>query len=77
MCSSDLLKFKIDLLALPLIGIGMALRLSGENTRRGALGLALAGFGVLFLGIDLMSTSFSGLAAASRCRNSMASPAFC
>ena len=54
------LKFKIDLLALPLIGIGMALRLSGENTRRGALGLALAGFGVLFLGIDLMSTSFSG-----------------
>ena len=54
------LKFKIDLLALPLIGIGMALRLSGENTRRGALGLALAGFGVLFLGIDLMSASFSG-----------------
>ncbi|MDP2759109.1 MAG: Na/Pi cotransporter family protein [Sideroxyarcus sp.] len=54
------LKFKIDLLALPLIGIGMALRLSGENTRRGALGLALAGFGVLFLGIDMLSASFSG-----------------
>ncbi|MEW5902992.1 MAG: Na/Pi cotransporter family protein [Pseudomonadota bacterium] len=56
------LKFKIDALALPLIGIGMALRLSGERERRGALGLALAGFGVLFLGIDLLKESFAGSA---------------
>ncbi|MCR4297748.1 MAG: Na/Pi cotransporter family protein [Gallionella sp.] len=56
------LKFKIDVLALPLIGIGMALRLSGENSRRGALGLALAGFGVLFLGIDMLRESFTGFA---------------
>ncbi|MFA7300541.1 MAG: Na/Pi cotransporter family protein [Sideroxydans sp.] len=56
------LKFKIDVLALPLIGIGMVLRLSGENSRRGALGLALAGFGVLFLGIDMMKESFTGFA---------------
>ncbi|MDP2694433.1 MAG: Na/Pi symporter [Gallionella sp.] len=54
------LKFKIELLALPLIGIGMALRLSGGNSRRGALGMALAGFGVLFLGIDMLRESFSG-----------------
>ncbi len=54
------LKFKVDALALPLIGIGMALRLSGGTTRRGSLGLALAGFGVLFLGIDLLRVSFSG-----------------
>jgi phosphate:Na+ symporter len=54
------LKFKIDLLALPLIGIGMALRLTGEHTRRGAAGLALAGFGVLFLGIDMLQTGFAG-----------------
>ncbi|GAB5604066.1 Na/Pi cotransporter family protein [Sideroxyarcus sp. TK5] len=54
------LKFKIDLLALPLIGIGMALRLSGEHSRRGAAGLALAGFGVLFLGIDMLQVGFSG-----------------
>ena len=54
------LKFKIDLLALPLIGIGMALRLSGEHSRRGATGLALAGFGVLFLGIDMLQVGFSG-----------------
>jgi phosphate:Na+ symporter len=54
------LKFKIDLLALPLIGIGMGLRLSGEHSRRGAAGLALAGFGVLFLGIDMLQVGFSG-----------------
>lgn len=57
------LKFNVELFALPLIGIGMALRISGERARRGALGLALAGFGVLFLGIDMLRASFSGYAA--------------
>ena len=57
------LKFKIETLALPLIGIGMALRLTGGNNKRGALGMALAGFGVLFLGIDMLKESFSGAAA--------------
>ncbi|MDP2794523.1 MAG: Na/Pi cotransporter family protein [Sulfurisoma sp.] len=56
------LKFKIEVLALPLIGIGMALRLTGSGNRRGALGQALAGFGVLFLGIDMLKESFSGMA---------------
>jgi len=57
------LKFKIEILALPLIGVGMALRLSGEGKRRGALGMAMAGFGVLFLGIDMLRESFSGFSA--------------
>jgi phosphate:Na+ symporter len=57
------MKFKIDLFALPLIGIGMMLRLTGAASRRGALGTALAGFGVLFLGIDLLKETFSGVAA--------------
>jgi phosphate:Na+ symporter len=56
------LQFKIDLLALPLIGLGMLLRLTGEGSRRGALGTAVAGFGVLFLGIDLLKDAFSGVA---------------
>lgn len=55
------LKFKIEALALPLIGVGMVLRLSGEGSRRGATGMALAGFGALFLGIDMLKETFSGL----------------
>jgi phosphate:Na+ symporter len=57
------LKFKIEAVALPLVGIGMILRLTGERDRRGALGMALAGFGVLFLGIDMLKETFSGLSA--------------
>lgn len=55
------LQFKIEALALPLIGIGMLLRLTGEGRRHGAAGMALAGFGVLFLGIDLLKETFLGL----------------
>lgn len=55
------LQFKIEALALPLIGLGMLLRLSGEGKRRDAFGAALAGFGVLFLGIELLKETFSGL----------------
>ena len=57
------MKFSIDIFALPLIGLGMLLRLTGEGTRRAALGSALAGFGVLFLGIDMLKDTFSGAAA--------------
>jgi phosphate:Na+ symporter len=42
------LKFKVEALALPLVGVGAVLRLTGEHQRRGALGTALAGFGLLF-----------------------------
>jgi len=57
------LQIKVDLLALPLIGVGMLLRLTGGGSRRGSFGLALAGFGVLFLGIDVLRDAFTGLAA--------------
>ncbi len=57
------LKFDIQVLALPLIGLGALLRLSGERLRRGALGTALAGFGLLFLGIGLLQSAFAGLTA--------------
>lgn len=56
------LKIKIDLLALPLIGVGMLLRLTGGASRRGSIGLALAGFGVLFLGIDVLRNAFTEVA---------------
>jgi len=56
------LKFKIEALALPLVGAGVLLRLTGEGQRRGAIGSALAGFGLLFLGIAMLQQSFTGLA---------------
>lgn len=55
------LKFKIEALALPLVGVGVMLRLTGEGQRRGAVGSALAGFGLLFLGIAMLQQSFTGL----------------
>lgn len=56
------MQFRIETLALPLIGFGMALRISGAEVRRGALGSAVAGFGVLFLGIAMLRDAFSGIA---------------
>ncbi|MDG4476987.1 Na/Pi cotransporter family protein [Thiovibrio frasassiensis] len=53
-------RFDIKIIALPLIGFGMLLRLSKGNSRAGAIGEALAGFGVFFMGIDLLRTTFIG-----------------
>ncbi len=56
-----LLGIKLDVAtgALPAIGLGMLLRLSGERARRGAWGQALAGFGLLFLGIAVLQETFA------------------
>lgn len=56
------LKFKIEGLALPLVGLGVLLRLTGAGTRRAPLGDALAGFGLLFLGLALLQAVFGGVA---------------
>ena len=57
------LQFKIEALALPLVGVGVLLRLTGAGQqRRRALGSALVGFGLLFLGIALLQQAFTGLA---------------
>lgn len=56
------LKFKVEALAMPLVGLGALLRLTGEGRRHGAVGTALAGFGMLFMGIALLQQSFAGLA---------------
>ena len=57
------LKFKIEALALPLIGVGVVARLTGAGERRGALGSAVAGLGLLFLGIAMLQEAFVGVAA--------------
>jgi len=58
------INIKISAFALPIIGIGMLLRLTGIHTRRGAVGWALVGFGLFFIGIDVLKSTFEGMAAA-------------
>ena len=50
---------RIDAFALPFIGVGALLSLVMRGVRPRALGQALAGFGVLFLGIDVLKDAFS------------------
>jgi len=57
-------KIKVEAFALPVIGIGMLLRLTGGGSRRAPLGLAIAGFGLFFIGIDVLKDAFEGLATA-------------
>lgn len=55
------LKFSIASFALPLIGIGAALKLFGKE-KFSFIGLTLAGFGLLFLGIQFLQDAMSGMA---------------
>jgi len=57
-------KMNVEAFALPIIGIGMLLRLTGGDSRRAPLGLALAGFGLFFIGIDVLRDAFEGIAVA-------------
>lgn len=53
-------KLQLGLLALPFVLIGVLIRLfSGK--RLASLGLALSGFGLIFIGIELMQQGMSGL----------------
>ncbi|GAB5451634.1 MAG: hypothetical protein Hals2KO_19620 [Halioglobus sp.] len=54
-------KVNIEAFALPIIGLGMLLRLTGGEKRRASIGLALAGFGLFFIGIDVLKNAFDGL----------------
>jgi phosphate:Na+ symporter len=50
----------IKAFALPAIGLGMMLRLANGKNKQGAMGEVLAGFGIFFLGIDVLKTGFEG-----------------
>jgi phosphate:Na+ symporter len=56
------LDFKIEALALPMIGLGMLARLAAGERRIGALGEAVAGFGLFFIGIEFLREAFAGFA---------------
>ncbi|MCC5933540.1 MAG: Na/Pi cotransporter family protein [Balneolales bacterium] len=55
-------RLNLQLMALPLLAVGMAIWLSKGNSKTGALGQALVGFSIFFLGIDVLKTTFEGLA---------------
>ena len=55
-------QFSITAFALPLVGAGMVMRLVGPSRRLGALGEAIAGFGLFFIGIDFLRGAFAGFA---------------
>ncbi len=54
------LKVKLGLFALPIVALGAFLKLLGHG-QRAALGTALAGFALIFLGIDFLQGSMQGL----------------
>ncbi|MDF2180214.1 Na/Pi symporter [Aliiglaciecola sp. CAU 1673] len=58
-------KFDISAFTLPLIGIGALLKVFAPNLRAQSLGMALAGFGLLFMGISSLQGAFAGLTPAS------------
>ncbi|MBF0282241.1 MAG: Na/Pi cotransporter family protein [Zetaproteobacteria bacterium] len=53
--------FHIQTAALPAIGVGVLLSLFSPSARWIGIGKAIAGFGLFFLGIDLLKTGFDGL----------------
>lgn len=55
------LKLSVGKIVLPLIGVGAMLRLLG-NGRKAHAGTAMAGFAVIFVGIDTMQAGMMGLA---------------
>lgn len=55
------LKVSLGLYALPLVGVGAMMRLLARG-RLASLGLAVAGFGLIFLGIDTLQQGMQGLA---------------
>ncbi|WP_193369635.1 Na/Pi cotransporter family protein [Pelagibius marinus] len=55
--------FKIEAFALPIIALGVALRVTLQEKRLRGLGEALTGFGLFFLGLSILKDSFSEVAA--------------
>ncbi|MGY0560663.1 MULTISPECIES: Na/Pi cotransporter family protein [unclassified Luteimonas] len=51
----------LRVIALPAIGVGAVAWALSRNSRWGALGQAAAGFGLFFLGIDVLREAFAGL----------------
>lgn len=55
-------KFDLQALALPLVGLGMLLKLASSRGRIGSIGVTLVGFGLFFIGVDVLKSAFEGMA---------------
>jgi len=51
-------QFDIQEVALPLVGLGALLKFTGQHKRRAHIGTALIGFGLMFLGIGFLKSTF-------------------
>ncbi len=51
--------FKVEAFALPLIGLGMMAKMLRPGSRIAPIGEALAGFGLFFIGVDLLRDAFT------------------
>jgi phosphate:Na+ symporter len=57
------IKVQMSTVAMPLVGIGMLIRLTGRTgSRASGIGQAIAGFGTFFLGIGVLQEGFANLA---------------
>ncbi|MCC5879368.1 MAG: Na/Pi cotransporter family protein [Idiomarina sp.] len=56
------LKIRVDIVALPLIGLGMLLHLFISGGRWKHIGFAAAGFGILFFGLGTLRDAFDSIA---------------
>ncbi len=54
-------KINVQALSLPLIGVGMFVRMLSGTSRRGAMAEAITGFGLFFLGIGILKDAFTGV----------------
>ncbi|TGN38826.1 Na/Pi cotransporter family protein [Marinobacter confluentis] len=55
--------FRIEAFAMPMLALGVALKLAATSSRYRALGKAIAGFALFFLGLALLKESLDGLTA--------------
>ncbi|WP_158967625.1 Na/Pi cotransporter family protein [Paraglaciecola sp. L3A3] len=51
----------INAFALPMVGLGMLLKLVKQHGRAASFGTALVGFGLFFIGIDILKDAFDGI----------------
>ncbi|MDH5587059.1 MAG: Na/Pi symporter, partial [Nitrospirota bacterium] len=52
---------KVELFALPMIGIGIPMWFLASNSRKGGFGQVFGGFGLFFIGIDTLKNAFQSM----------------